>query len=71
MQAVSQALRIAEPPHSGLVTVKTTLFDLIQAVNEEVNSKEEQCVPLIVGHILEICKPFHGFDGDIPLISAD
>jgi len=52
MQRIQQATtkRIVDLPYT--MAVETTLYDLIEAVNEEVQPKEDQLVPLIVKNIL-------------------
>ena len=42
--------KIAEPQRT--IAVKTTLYDLIEAVGAEVDHNEEPWIPLIVNHML-------------------
>ncbi|MGV7223321.1 MAG: hypothetical protein ACQ9MH_17555 [Nitrospinales bacterium] len=52
MQHMAQCLSISEPVSSESFSIKTTLYKLIEAVNEEIKPDEEQWVTLIVDDIL-------------------
>ena len=44
MEAIAQSFSAAEPEHSGLTTIETTLYELIEAVGEEVQPGEDRLV---------------------------
>ncbi len=44
MQAMAQTFQTVEPAHSGLTTVKSTLYELIEAISEEVQPGEDRFV---------------------------
>jgi len=53
MQRISQNTLIFESELPNPFIIKTTLYDLVEAVMEEMSPKEEQLVPLIVNHMIE------------------
>ena len=65
MQRMTQSYHNMESEHSKPAAIKTTLYELIEAVSEVVNPKEEQWVPLIVNHMLPTFKSNNGFNRDI------
>ena len=44
MQAMAQVFHTIAPAHSGSTTVKTTLHELIEAINKEVEPGEDRLV---------------------------
>jgi hypothetical protein len=52
MQPMAQSFCISGPPSSGSTGIKTTLYELIEAVTEEINPGEEHWISLIVDHML-------------------
>jgi len=53
MKAMTQTVSTAEPAHWKSTTVKTTLCELIEAINEELQPGEEHLVSTIVLHLLD------------------
>jgi hypothetical protein len=53
MQQMEQNFDSMTPEHSEFERVETTLWKLVEALNEEVCPGEEQLLPLIVSHILD------------------
>lgn len=56
MQPVTQAFQTVASAHLGLTTVKTTLYELIEAITEEVQPAENHLVPGIVLDLLDTGK---------------
>jgi hypothetical protein len=52
MLQLSQRFYISDSASSATTGLKTTLYELIEAVNEEIKPGEEHWVSLIVDHIL-------------------
>ena len=52
MQRISQNTLTFESELPNPFIIKTTLYNLVEAVREEMSPKEEQLVPLIVSHML-------------------
>jgi len=52
MLQLSQRFCISDSASSGTIGLKTTLYELIEAVNEEIKPGEEHWVSLIVDHML-------------------
>lgn len=52
MSVVSQALTTARPSCSPPLPIRTTLYDLIVAINEVIGPDEEDLVPAVVAHLL-------------------
>ena len=52
MQRISQNPLLFESELPNAFIIKTTLYDLVEAVMEEIGPKEEQVVPLVVSHML-------------------
>ena len=52
MQRISQNTHTFESEPPSPFIIKTTLYDLVEAVMEEMRPKEEQVVPLVVIHML-------------------
>ncbi len=44
MQAMAKAFHTIEPAHSGSTTVRTTLYELIEAIGKEVEPGEDRLV---------------------------
>jgi hypothetical protein len=53
-----QRFSISGSVSSGTTRLNTTLYELIQAINEEIKPGEEHCVPLIVDYMLCSGKSF-------------
>ena len=53
MQTMAQTFQTVESAHSGLTTVKTTLYELIEAIREHVQPGEEDLVVETVLDLLE------------------
>jgi hypothetical protein len=58
MQQMVQRFSISGSVSSGTTRLNTTLYELIQAINEEIKPGEEHCVPLIVDYMLCSGKSF-------------
>ena len=58
MLQLSQRFCISDSASSGTTGLKTTLYELIEAVNEEIKPGEEHWVHLIVDHMLCSGKSF-------------
>jgi len=52
MSVVSQTLTTAKQSCSPLLPIRTTLYDLIVAINEVIGPDEEDLVPAVVAHLL-------------------
>jgi hypothetical protein len=52
MSVISQALTTARPSCSPALPIRTTLYDLIAAINEVIGPDEEDLVPAVVAHLL-------------------
>ena len=52
MSVGSQALTTARPSCSPSLPIRTTLYDLIVAINEVIGPDEEDLVPAVVAHLL-------------------
>ena len=52
MQRISQSFCISKPLSSEPTNIQTTLYELIEAVSNEIKPGEEQWVPFIVNNIL-------------------
>ena len=53
MRPMDQAALTAEQPHPELSTTNTTLYELIDAISEEVQAGEDGLVAEVVLHLLE------------------
>jgi len=53
MQQLAHAFSTLEPAQPELATVSTTLGELIEAVNEEVEPEDDHLVSEVVLHLLE------------------
>ena len=53
MQPMGQAVNTAESVHPKLTTVKTTLYELIEAIIEEVQPGEDRLVVETMLHLLD------------------
>ena len=51
MEAIAQSFSAAEPEHSGSTTIETTLYELIGAINEQVQPGEDR---LVVETVLDL-----------------
>ncbi len=56
MQRVLKDLTKVSLPHLQKNVVTTTLYELIEAINEEVQPEEKQIVPEIVINLLNTCR---------------
>jgi hypothetical protein len=54
MQKISLSLPLVKPENSEVITVKTTLYELIEVINEEIEPEEDRLVPLIVTDLLNM-----------------
>ena len=52
MQQIIQRFSISGSASSGTTGLKTTLYELIEAVYEEMKPGEEHWMPIIVNHML-------------------
>lgn len=52
MHPMEQSLCLSESEFSKSAYIKTTLYKLIEAVNDEIKPDEDHWVPLIVDYIL-------------------
>jgi hypothetical protein len=52
MHPMEQSFCLSESEFSKSAYIKTTLYKLIEAVNDEIKPDEAHWVPLIVNHIL-------------------
>ena len=52
MQQMAQSFFISGSEFSGATVLKTTLYELIEAVHEEIKPGEEHWVSLIVDHMM-------------------
>ena len=53
MQRMAQTSTEVDPEHSGLTTIKTPFYDLIEAISEEVNLGENKIVAETVLDLLD------------------
>ncbi len=53
MEATAKNLYTTESTHPGLTTIKTTLYDLIEAIDEEMDPGEEWMVATTVLQLLD------------------
>jgi len=51
MEATAQSFCAAEPEYSGSTTIETTLYELIEAINEQVQPGEDR---LVVETVLDL-----------------
>ena len=51
MEAIAQSFCAAEPEHSASTTIETTLYELIEAINEQVHPGEDR---LVVETVLDL-----------------
>ena len=51
MEAIAQSFCAAEPEHSASTTIETTLYELIEAINEQVQPGEDR---LVVETVLDL-----------------
>jgi hypothetical protein len=51
MQPMTQAFQTVEPAHPGLTTIKTTLYELVGAIIDEMQEGED---PLVVETLLDL-----------------
>jgi hypothetical protein len=58
MRQMAQSFCISGSASSGTTDLKTTLYELIEAVHEEIKPGEEHWVSLIVDHMLFSGKSF-------------
>jgi hypothetical protein len=58
MQQMVQCFSISGSASSKTTRLKTTLYELIQAINEEIKPDEDHWVPLIVDYMLCSGKSF-------------
>jgi hypothetical protein len=63
MEAVTQTFHSIEPKYPAITTIETTLYELIEAVSDEVKSGEDDLVALTMLHLLDT--------GHIKFIGAD
>lgn len=56
METTAPNLYTTESAHPGLTTIKTTLYDLIEAIDEEMDPGEEWLVSRSVLHLLDTGK---------------
>lgn len=56
MQRVLKDLTKVSLPHLQRNVVTTTLYELIEAINEEVQAEEKQIIPEIVINLLNTCR---------------
>ena len=56
MEAMTQTISTAKPAHWKSTIIKTTLCELIEAINEELQPGEEHLVSTIVLHLLDTGK---------------
>ena len=56
MQSMAQTFPISNPAQSSLTTFKTTLYELIEAIAEEIKPEEERLVTETVLHLFETGK---------------
>ena len=53
MEAIPQIFHTQEPAHPGLNSVKTTLYELIEAIGQEVKPGEDELVEETVMHLFD------------------
>lgn len=53
MQSMAQTLRMGEAAYPKFTTLKTSLYVLIEAINEEVELAEDRLVPEIVSDLFD------------------
>ena len=53
MQVIAQTLRMEEPAHPQFTAVNTTLYDLIEAISNEVQPSEDRLVTEIVSDLFD------------------
>ena len=53
MEAIAETLHTAELEYPGFTTIKSNLYELIEAVGEEVEPGEDQLVAEVVLHLLD------------------
>lgn len=53
MQSMAQTLRMEEAAYPKFTTTKTTLYELIEAINEEVEPAEKRQVPEILSDLFD------------------
>ena len=53
MEAIAQSFCAAEAEHSGSLTIETTLYELIEAINEQVQPGEDRLVIEAVLDLIE------------------
>jgi len=58
MRQMAQSYYISESASSGITRLITTLYEMIEAVHEEIKPGEEHWVSLIVDHMLCSGKSF-------------
>ena len=63
METVAQSFRSIEPRYPAITTIETTLYELIEAVSDEVKSGEDELVAESVLHLLDT--------GQVKFIRAD
>lgn len=56
MKRVLKDLTKVSLPHLQRNVVTTTLYELIEAINEEVQAEEKQIIPEIVINLLNTCR---------------
>lgn len=63
MEAVTQTFHSIEPRYPAITTIETTLYELIEAVSDEIKSGEDGLVAESVLHLLDT--------GQVKFIHAD
>ena len=53
MEAIAQSFCAAEPEHSGSTTIETTLYEVIEAIEEQVQPGEDRLVVETVLDLIE------------------
>jgi len=53
MEAVTQSFHSIEPRYPAITTIETTLYELIEAVSDEVKSGEDELVAESMLHLLD------------------
>ncbi len=53
MKPTTQTISIIEPAHQSSRSVETTLYELIEAIIEELQPGEDHLVPTIVSHLFD------------------
>lgn len=56
MKPTTQTISTIEPAHQSSRTIKTTLYELVEAIIEELQPGEDHLVPIIVSHFFDTGK---------------